>query len=61
MRKKWYNVKLSKENANFFKEYLRVNEIEFEPREAHNLVHIQCKMDQEELYLANKWLKEYVR
>ena len=61
MRKKWYNVELSKENANFFKEYLRANEIEFKPSEAHNLVHIQCKMDQEELYLANKWLKEYVR
>lgn len=61
MRKKWYNVELSKENANFFKEYLRVNEIKYKLNCAFRSVQIQCKMDQDELYLANKWLKEYVR
>lgn len=45
----------------FFKEYLRANDIEFEPSEAHNLIHIRCKLDKEELYLADRWLKEYAK
>lgn len=59
MQIRWYSVELSRNNAEEFKEYLRRCEIPFEPSEAHNLIHFECKMTERELRATNKWLKEH--
>lgn len=56
MAKEWYSVELSKEDADEFKDYLISHSIEYEPSEAYSLIHFECLMDTDELYLANKWL-----
>lgn len=56
MLRKWYSVELNKDDAAMFNEFLKGNSIKFEPSEAYNLIHFECYMTFEELYLANKWL-----
>ena len=56
MLRKWYSVELTKENAEQFNNYLKRNNIKFEPSEAYNLIHFECYMTFEELYAANMWL-----
>jgi hypothetical protein len=58
MLRKWYSVELNKEKAEVFNRYLKEKEIKFEPSEAYNLIHFECYMTFQELYLANKYLDE---
>lgn len=58
MVKKWYNVELTKEEATLFNNYLKENNIKFEPSEAFNLIHFECYMTFNELFAANRYLKE---
>lgn len=58
MIRKWYSVELTKEKASMFNEYLKVNNIKFEPSEAYNLIHFECFMDFNELFAANRYLKD---
>lgn len=51
-----YNIELTKDKAETFKEYLRKNDISFWPSEAGNLIHIACSMTKEEADEANIWL-----
>lgn len=60
MIRKWYSVELTREKADSFNEYLRENDIRFEPSEAYNLIHFECYMTFEELYAANRYLDELV-
>lgn len=59
MHTQWYSVELPREKSEEFKEYLRKREISYEPSEAHNLIHFECKMTENDLRHANKWLKEH--
>lgn len=54
--KHWYSVELTRDKADVFKQYLKENNIKFEPSEAYNLIHIQCYMSLDEQFLANKYL-----
>lgn len=58
MIRKWYNVELTKEEATQFNHYLKTNNIKFEPSEAYNLIHFECYMTFNELFAANRYLKE---
>ena len=58
MIRKWYNVELTKEEAAQFNNYLKANNIKFEPSEAYNLIHFQCYMTFNELFAANRYLEE---
>lgn len=54
----WYGTELTKEGAELFKDYLRLNDIYFEASQADDLVHFECFMTVPELYSANDWLEE---
>lgn len=56
--KRFYNVELSKENAEKLKAYLKENGIYFEPSACYNLVHFEIKADEMELEKVNKFLAE---
>lgn len=57
MPRKWYSVELNKEKADLFNNYLKTNNIKFEPSEAFNLIHFECYMNFNELFEANRYLK----
>lgn len=54
----WYGTELTKEGAELFKDYLRLNDIYFEASQANELVHFECFMTTDELYSANDWIEE---
>lgn len=54
--KQWYNVELSKEDAEKLKAYLKDNGIYFEPSSCYNLIHFEVKADEEELDKVNAFL-----
>lgn len=54
----WFGSEMSKELAENFKQYLRGNNIKFEPSECYDLVHFECFMTEEEAAAANTWLLE---
>lgn len=54
--KHWYGVDLSKERAAEFEEYLKANEIDYEPSQNYSLIHFQCLLSLQELEVTNKWL-----
>ena len=56
----WYGTELSKEGAELFKDYLRLNDIYFEASQADDLVHFECFMTMPELYSANEWIEERI-
>lgn len=55
--KEWYHVELPLRYVELFKYYLRENDIYFEPSEADCLVHISCKMTEEECDAVNEFLE----
>lgn len=54
----WYGTELTKEGAELFKDYLRLNDIYFEASQAGDWIHFECFMTDEELYSADIWLTE---
>lgn len=56
----WFHVDMTKENADIFTDYLREKEVNFEPSENYNLVHIACFMNNEERRSANKFLHDVI-
>ena len=54
--KHWYNVELTREKAEHFRNYLKSHNVKFEPSEAYNLIHFQCYMTPAEQLMANKYL-----
>lgn len=48
---------MTKTRAELFKSYLREHNIYFEPSELGDSVHFSCKMTEEELNQANKWIE----
>lgn len=54
----YYNIALTKPKAEAFKEYLKENDIPFEPSECYNLVYIACYMTPEEVIAANQFISE---
>ena len=58
MERKWYGFEMDKKNAAIFREFLIKNAIQFEPSAAYDLVHFECKMNKEEEYLVDEWIKK---
>ena len=56
--REYYNLALTKPRAETFKEYLRENDIPFEPSECYNLIYIACFMTPEEVEAANEFIRE---
>lgn len=60
MIRAWFHIDMTKENADIFTDYLREKEVNFEPSENYNLVHIVCFMNNEERRSANEFLHDVV-
>ena len=56
--KLWYSVELTRDKADIFKEYLRKNDIRFEPSACYNLIHFECCMTPDERKAANEFLQQ---
>lgn len=55
--REFYNVELTKDEAEKFKAYLKANGIYFEPSACYNLIHFEVKMNKEELKMVNEFLE----
>ena len=55
---RWYNVELIVEKADRFKDWLREQNIYFEPSSAGNLIHFECLMTLIQRDRTNEFLKE---
>lgn len=56
-KKCWYSIALGKEEVEPFKQYLREQNIEFEPSEKYGYIHMECYMTSDEAEMANAFLK----
>lgn len=54
----WYNVELTQKKAEEFKDWLRCQNIYFEPSSAGPLVHFECLMNPFQKGCTNMFLKE---
>lgn len=55
---KWYGFEMNKRKAEIFREYLIKNDIYYEPSEAYNIIHFECKMTEKELRDTEQWFKK---
>lgn len=55
---RWYNVELTPQKAEEFKDWLRGQNIYFEPSSAGPLVHFECLMNPFQRDCTNVFLKE---
>lgn len=59
--KNWYSIELSKKYAGVFKAYLRNADIYYEPSEAGQGTHFECRMTEEEYESASIFLRDMNR
>ena len=55
--KQFYNVDLSKQDAEKLKQFLKICGFYFEPSSFYNLVHFEIKLTESEVKLVNDFLK----
>ena len=55
--KQLWSCQVDKKTAEKYKQYLRENNIYFEPSEAYDLVHISFMVTDEELKALDEWVK----
>lgn len=58
--RQWWSCQVDKKTGEKYKQYFRDNDIYFEPSEAYDLVHIQFKVNDDELKKLDKWLKKEI-
>lgn len=56
--KQFYNVELQPKQAELLKDFLRENNIYFEPSSCYNLVHFEIKADNKEVEKVNQFLND---
>lgn len=52
----YYNVELTKSDAEKLKVFLKENEIYYEPSSCYNLIHFEIKVNEAELKMVNDFL-----
>ena len=57
--KVWYSVNLTPADADYYKDYLRENNITFEPSSFFDLIHIEIFMSEDEAARADAFLQTF--
>lgn len=54
MPKQWFNIEMSKEEFSLFRTILKIKDIEYEPSECGDLVHVEVYCTEQDAYALNR-------